>query len=190
MQRLRTTVLAVVGAGADAVAHELDAGSNVRRVPGSGDVVAAWAEVRRSARTYTVLTDDPLGAVAAAWEALYDGTGAVGELEVAVARVVGQVRAGTVDLPDAYLVTDDRRFHLSALSPQAPSRVVPVGDDAVAAVRGWRAGRWWPSIEVLLDAVERRLPDRLVTPEDGPGPGRLLGVAGSTADRPAGQGAR
>jgi len=112
--------------------------------------------------------------VAAAWARLFDGTGMVGELEVARAAVVQRWRAGAFDLPDFYVLLDPdgwdptvRHWYLGVLTGAAPSRVIPVRgtDEVPAALRRLPAGRWWPELGRLLEGVERQVPDALVTPE-------------------------
>lgn len=175
MQRLPTTVVAVVGSHARDALEATPTGMNLRIVQPTDDPVAAWGEVKRSRRPFTLIGDDPLGEVAAAWQRLFEERTATGALEVAVSETTGRVRAGSVDLPDFYLVAGDAPFHLSALAPSAPNRVVPVDGDLGRAVSRLRAGRWWPPIDTLLDRLDHRLPDVFTTPEDRDGPTLVTG---------------
>lgn len=165
MQRLSTTVVAVIGEAAEDVAAVLRDDGNVRVIPSAGDVVATWAEVVRTRSPFCVITDDPLGAVAAAWDELFRTRSASGTLEVVVSEALSRIRSGTVDLPDFYLVRGEGMFHLAVLQPLAPARVVPVDSDIRRTVSTLGAGRWWPRPEILLDRLERRLPDRFEAPE-------------------------
>jgi hypothetical protein len=119
--------------------------------------------------------------VADAWARRYEGLGAAGELEVAVAETLARWRARALDLPDYYLVVDPealgptvRHWFLGVLRAAAPNRVVagaparPAGD-ALAALR---PGPWWPELDRLLADVDRVVPDqagRLVAGAEGPG---------------------
>jgi len=149
VQRSPSTIVCVVGAFPDAV----------RRVFGAHT-------------TYVVHDDDPLAAVADGWVRLFEESGPIGELEVAVAETVARWRAGTAELPDYYLVagvdtlTDTRRhWYFGVLRDAAARRVVPVDPDAGAVLGALEAlapGPWWPPVDRLLDGIERRAPD-LVT---------------------------
>jgi hypothetical protein len=178
MQRISTTVVALVGA--DATDRTRDAGGlgNVLAVvPEDGDAldraVAAWSGATSSSRTYVVHDADPLAAVARQWVALYDGTGQRGALEAAVAAVTARWRARSVELPDYYLVLDAedmpatlRHWFLGVLRDAAPSRVVPVQATTAAVDRALRrlpAGRWWPDLPDLLAGIDRVAPDAVDT---------------------------
>ena len=84
---------------------------------------------------------DPLDAAADAWVRRYDGEGPIGELEVVVSDTLARWRAGSVELPDYYLVLDAetwpptaQHWYLGVLHAAAPARAVPVTDpDAAAA---------------------------------------------------------
>ncbi len=177
MQRISTTVVALIGerAGevADALAHDL----NVATVHADPDAdrpldrsVSAWRRIVRIRRTYTIHDADPLAAVEEAWRALYDGLAPRGDLEVEVAEAVARWRRRDLELPDVYLVLDaetlpvtTRHFYLGFLHGVAPSRVhaVAAHPDAVRRrLRTLRPGRWWPDLDRLLDGVDRVVPDR------------------------------
>lgn len=118
---------------------------------------------------YFVHDADPLALVAAAWVRLFEGSGPIGEVEVAVAETLARVRAQTVELPDYYLVADadamtptQRHWYFGVLHDAVPQRVVPVPRDAhriVDALEPLAATRWWPPVPQLLDRVEHRAPD-------------------------------
>ena len=181
MQRVATTVLAIVGAPpADqlrALAASLGEAANVRAVlPDPEDApldraMAAWGEAARAHIPYLVHDADPLAEVAAAWVDRWDGTGDIGRLEVAMQAVLQRWRARSLELPDYYLLVDAeglpptaRHWYLGVLAGTAPHRVVVTGTSpgqAARAVRGLRAGRWWPDFDALLADLDRRVPDAL-----------------------------
>lgn len=191
MQRSSATVVALVGGGTAELLGGLGRAGGVRAVsvdPALEPIeraVAAQRGTTGAGAPLAVHDADPLAAVVAAWARLFDGTGAVGELEVARVAVVQRWRAGAFDLPDFYVLLDPdewdptlRHWYLGVLAGAAPSRVLPVrgGEEVPAALRRLPAGRWWPELGRLLDGVERQVPDALVTPEpDAPAllrPGR------------------
>jgi hypothetical protein len=177
-RRTSTTVVAVVGAGARACVERLERSANVATlVPEPGDpaldrAVAAWSAATRMHTPYFAHDADPLGAVADAWVRRYDEHGPVGELEVIVTDTLARWRAGSIDLPDYYLVLDAeswvptrRHWYLGVLHEAAPARVVPVpdADAATAALVRLSAGRWWPDLDELLARIDRVVPDRVGT---------------------------
>jgi hypothetical protein len=187
-----TTVVNVVGAQARAITEAVGAAANVRAVIPDHDepplerAVDAWRQVVGAHVPYLVHDADALAEVAVAWVAWYDRTGARGELEVAVAETVTRWRARALELPDYYLVLDAeslpptwRHWYLGFLHRAAPARVVPVVAEAATVLRRLSrlgAGRWWPDLSVLLDDVDRVVPDRLgVDSQPGAGQGQASG---------------
>ena len=171
-------MVAIVGDGARACVERLDLLANVATVvPNAGDAsldraVAAWETATRVHTPYFAHDADPLDAVADAWVRRYDEQGPVGELEVVVSDTLLRWRAGSLDLPDYYLVLDAERWgptrrhwYLGVLHRAAPARVVPVpnGDAATAAMPRLTAGRWWPDLDVLLDDIDSVVPDKVAT---------------------------
>ena len=187
MKRISTTVLALVGGSDDGqrreLAEVLARGANVRAVLPDAELdplqraVGAWRSAVSAHVPFLVHDADPLAAVTAAWAATFDHQGAVGDLEVAVAGTVQRWRAGSLELPDYYLVVDaedipvtQRHWYLGVLHGTSPHRVVPVEsnpESLASAVRRLRAGRWWPDMPDLLAGIEQRLPDRLSPPPAG-----------------------
>lgn len=178
MQRIPTTVVALVGTDATRWAREVGASTNVVAViPDEDDpldrAVAAWSGAAGSSRTYVVHDADPLAAVARQWVALYDGTGLRGDLETAVAEVIARWRSRTLELPDYYLVlaAEDmpatlRHWFLGVLRDAAPTRVVPVQPTTAAVDRALShlpAGRWWPDLPDLLAGIDQVAPDAVGT---------------------------
>jgi hypothetical protein len=182
MQRIATTVLGLVGSPDPTrlrtLARGLGERANVRAVlpevddPSIDRAVAAWRETAGAHLPFIVHDADPLAEVAAAWVDRWDGAGDIGRLEIAVQAVLQRWRAGTLELPDYYLVVAPeelaataRHWYLGVLAGAAPHRVVMTEDDhdvLVRAVRGLRAGRWWPALDRLLTDVDRQVPDSFV----------------------------
>jgi hypothetical protein len=173
-RRTSTTVVAVVGDEARACVERLGRGANVTVLVPDADeapldrAVAAWTAATHTHTPYFAHDADPLAAVASAWVRRFDEQGPIGELEVAIADTLLRWRAGSVELPDYYLVLDAegwpptrRHWYLGVLHGAAPARVVPVPNvDAAGAVLGHLgAGRWWPDLDELLDGVDRVVPD-------------------------------
>lgn len=182
MQRIATTVLGLVGSPDGSrlreLAGRLGERANVRAVlpdaeaPLIDRAVAAWRETAGAHLPFIVHDADPLAEVAAAWVDRWDGAGDIGRLEVAVQAVLQRWRAGTLELPDYYLVVGPeelaataRHWYLGVLAGAAPHRVVVIEDEhdvLERAVRGLRAGRWWPELDRLLSGIDRHVPDGFV----------------------------
>ena len=139
MQRVSTTVIALVGASARACIEVLGAAANVRGVlteqdaPPLDRAVEAWREAKGAHIPYLVHDADPLATIADAWVRWFDQHGPVGELEVAVTETLARWRARSLELPDYYLVLDAqsldttvRHWYLGVLHRAAPPRVLPV----------------------------------------------------------------
>jgi hypothetical protein len=177
-RRTSTTVVAVVGNRARACVERLEHSANVATsIPDPDDAmldraVAAWSAATRSHTPYFAHDADPLGAVADAWVGRYDEQQPVGKLEVVVTETLARWRAGSLDLPDYYLVLDAetwaptrRHWYLGVLHRAAPARVVPVpnADAAPGALVRLSAGRWWPDLDELLARIDQVVPDKVGT---------------------------
>ena len=191
----------MVGERATDVLVHLDPAPNVRvfrteALGQGGDVLGAAVEASRAASgtqlPFFAFDADPLDLVAEAWVRRFDvdSPGPAGELEVAVAETLARWRAGSVDLPDFYLLTDvealaqlQRHWYLGLLGAAAPQRIVLGGDSPIATLRRLPAGPWWPELDHLLEGVDRLdavsvvLGDRLVTPPAA-GSGQGFGLEG------------
>jgi hypothetical protein len=182
--RASTTVVTLVGERSEEYAAQLASAANVRVVAVERDApqldraVEVWNQVGNTHAPYLLHDADPLAAVADAWVRLYDGEGAVGEVEVAVHETLARWRAGSLELPDYYFVLDAeawsptrRHWFLGVLHGAAPARVVPVAGSAgtvANALAHLSSGRWWPDLDRLLDGIERAVPDRAgLVPEGG-----------------------
>jgi hypothetical protein len=187
MQRSSATVVALVGAEAHELVPTLGR-VGVRAVavdpglPPLERAAAAQQGTSGAGSPLAVHDADPLAQVVDAWVRLFDGAGAIGELEVARSAAVGSWRARAVELPDYYVLVDAdsweptrRHWYLGLLSAAAPPRVVPVrtAQDVPGVLRRLPSGRWWPPLDRLLDGIERQVPDRLVADTEADGPGLL-----------------
>ena len=179
VQRIATTVVALVGEPARACLEALGRATNVATArpdtaaPSLERATAAWQAATHTHTTYLLHDADPLETVADAWVRRFDveQPGPAGELEVAVAEMLRRWRARAIELPDYYLVLDPetweatrRHFYLGVLHRAAPSRVVPVigtPGRVGAQLGGLRSGRWWPEVDRLLDGIDRVVPDSL-----------------------------
>jgi hypothetical protein len=169
VDRHATTVVAVVGPRARAAVESLRGRANVR-VAAVEDAEAAWRLAAGTSVPYLVHDADPLAAVAEAWVRRFDESGPAGELEVAVADVVGRWRSRIVGLPDYYLVLDGdelpptrRHWYLGFLHGAAPARVLPASGSGAAladVLSRLPTGRWWPDVDRLLDGVGSVVPDQ------------------------------
>jgi hypothetical protein len=181
-RRTSTTVIAVVGEDARTCVERLDRGANVATLipdpdaPALDRAVEAWNAATRIHTPYFVHDADPLAAAAGAWVRRFDEQGPVGELEVAVADTLARWRAGSIELPDYYLVLHAERWaptcrhwYLGVLHAAGPARVVPAADadEAGSALAHLSAGRWWPDVDELLAGIERVVPDQFVVAATG-----------------------
>lgn len=177
MQRISTTVIALVGDQARSCAQALGQAANIRAklpdpaAPPLERAAAAWQAATSTNAPYLVHDADPLALVADAWVRRYDQQGPAGELEVAVRETLARWRARTIELPDYYLLLDSeswaatpRHWYLGVLVRAAPVRVVPAepaADQLHSRVATLPSGRWWPDLDQLLAGVDRVVPDQL-----------------------------
>ena len=152
---------------------------------GDGFEAAAGALARaaRSTAPYVLVPADPLAAVAASWQAMWDVSRQPGPVafELEAAKAVGAWRAGRFELPDYYLVlaTGDAAggqdadqgpdFYLGPLRSARPRRVAVVAAAEPAqqaagvlqALGSLRHGPWWPGLDEVLEAARTFYPGRL-----------------------------
>jgi hypothetical protein len=183
MLRVNTTVVALVNAS-DGALDQLDA-PNVAVHRSEADAAAleraqaAWSAAHGAGRPYFVHDADPLATIADAWVREFDGRRVAGELDVARAETLARWRAGSIALPDFYLVVapDDlapteRHWFLGVLAGAAAHRVVLVepGRSTLDHLGSLPAGRWWPPLDRFLDGIENVVPDAgpASTGTDGP----------------------
>jgi hypothetical protein len=177
MQRISTTVIAIVGEPARACAQALDRAANIRvelpdpSAPPLDRAVTAWQAATSTQAPYLVHDADPLTLVADAWVRRFDQQGPAGELELAVGDTLTRWRARTIELPDYYLLLDPaswdptrRHWYLGLLHRAAPARVVPADtatDQLQSRIATLASGRWWPDLDQLLADIDRLVPDQL-----------------------------
>jgi hypothetical protein len=175
MKQVSTTVIAVTGKRSRELLERVREAGCLRTVlpeldaPPLERASSVWDVAAGSHTPYLLHDADPLAAVADAWARLFDQQGPVGELEVALQQTLQRWRAGSIELPDYYLVSDAetmdatrRHWYLGFLHRAAPVRVVPVTGSAATLtdqVGRLPTGRWWPELDRLLDGVERVTPD-------------------------------
>jgi hypothetical protein len=182
MQVINTTVVVVVGPG-EQLALEAMRAPNVRVLSLASDAgpleraQQACQEARRTATPYCVHDADPSGLVAETWANRFEGDAVHGDLEVAVTATLARWRAGSLQLPDYYLLLDPetmratlRHWYLGVLASFAPSRVA-VASPSTAVVNQLAqlpAGRWWPALDTVLSGVENLVPDQAGGPDTAP----------------------
>jgi hypothetical protein len=97
---------------------------------GAGLEAAVWA-LRRAAgisAPYVLVAADPLAAVAAEWQAMWEITAqprGAADFEIRAAQALGAWRAKQFELPDYYLVVAEEPVPASAGSSPSPSRPSP-----------------------------------------------------------------
>jgi hypothetical protein len=202
VQKVRTTVVAVIGASRDALARAGDA-ANVRAAqldpnrPALDRAVEAWDLAARSTVPYFLHDADPLASVEGAWARRFDAGSPPGELEVAVSETVGRWRAGSLELPDYYVLVDPegwdqtrRHWYLGVLVGAAPRRVTSVDPvELVTALSHLPPGPWWPELDQLLAGIEHVVPDQAGGPGDRPasiGGAQLVDLRSGHGSRPSG----
>ncbi len=149
-----------------------------------GDAMqAAAGALQRAGRATSpsaLVPADPLAALAASWQAMWDVSRQQGpaEFEQEAARALTAWRAGLFELPDYYLVlaagtagTGERGpdFHLGPVRSARPHRVAVVvaaepaqqAAGVLEALGSLRHGRWWPPLDELIETARRFYPDTL-----------------------------
>jgi hypothetical protein len=130
---------------------------------------AVWEQARRTTTSYLLHDADPLGWVADAWAARFEGRGAVGDLEVAVSETVARWRARNLDLPDYYLIVHPedlrpvlRHWYLGVLGGAAPARVrtASASRPVIDQLDGLPTGPWWPPVDRLVTDIDHILPEQ------------------------------
>jgi hypothetical protein len=182
VKRLATTVVCLIGEGAPGVLDRLAPAANVRTVepdrtaPPLDRAVEAARSAAGTHLPYFVHDADPLAPLAEAWGRRFDveaagGPAPPGELEVARSEILQRWRAGSLDLPDFYLLLDAdalpplrRHWYLGVLGGATPRRVVLAGPSLAVTLRRLPAGRWWPPLDELVADVERAVPDQVGRP--------------------------
>ena len=157
-----------------------------------GDGIAAAAEALqqagRSSAAYALVPADPLAALAASWQAMWDVSRPDGPagFEAEALKVLTAWRSGRFELPDYYLVLgpgpagpigpagpvagdQGPDFYLGPLRTARPQRVAVVAatEPAQQAVGVLQAlgslpyGPWWPGLDEVIDAARTFYPGQL-----------------------------
>jgi hypothetical protein len=188
------TVVVLAGPAPAEVLAAVDRSMNVTLIrPGAAEdgddpLTTASRALKQAARVsspYALVPADPLAAVAASWEAMWDVSAPQGPagFEAAAAQALAAWRSGQFELPDYYLVlapqaltpppppeaTPAPSFHLGPLVSARAHRVavVAAAEPAQQAagvlheLGSLRHGPWWPPLDELLDVARRFYPDSL-----------------------------
>jgi hypothetical protein len=156
------------------------------RVAGSDGLAVAADALRRAGRVaspYALVSADPLAALAAGWQAMWDVSRQQGaaEFEREAVGILAAWRANAFELPDYYLVlatppdpagdTADTPpdFYLGPLRSVRPNRVafVTAAEPAQQAVGVLQAlgslkhGPWWPPLPDMIDTARGFFPGSL-----------------------------
>ncbi len=194
MRRSASTVVVLAGPVTAEVLAAVGRSMNVNLIrpaertgPGpDGDRVEAAADAlaraARSTAPYALVPADPLAAVAASWQEMWDVARQAGPapFDAEAAKAVAAWRAGRFELPDYYLVLaadaaggqDAERgpdFYLGPLRSARPHRVAVVAAaepalqaaGVLAALGLLRHGPWWPGLDEVLEAARTFYPGRL-----------------------------
>lgn len=154
---------------------------------GDGLAAAAGAlqQAGRSSAAYALVPADPLAALAASWQAMWDVSRPEGPagFEAEALKVLTAWRSGRFELPDYYLVLgpgpagppgpgaghQGPDFYLGPLRTARPQRVAVVAatEPAQQAVGVLHAlgslpyGPWWPGLDQLIEAARTFYPGQL-----------------------------
>jgi len=157
---------------------------------GDGLAAAAGAlqQAGRSSAAYALVPADPLAALAASWQAMWDVSRPEGPagFEAEALKVLTAWRSGRFELPDYYLVLGpgpagppgpaspvagdlEPDFYLGPLRTARPQRVAVVAatEPAQQAVGVLNAlgslpyGPWWPGLDQLIEAARTFYPGQL-----------------------------
>jgi hypothetical protein len=202
MRRNASTVVVLAGSAPGEVLAAVGQSMNVTLIrpedPADGNsdgLTAAAAALQRAGRTtspYALVLADPLAAVAASWQAMWDVSRQEGpaEFELEAAKALTAWRAGRFELPDYYLVLaadtgagaaagagagsaeHGPDFYLGPLRSTRPHRVAFVAaTDPRAQAAGvlqelgsLRHGPWWPGLDDVIEQARGFYPDSLAEP--------------------------
>jgi hypothetical protein len=198
MRRNASTVVVLAGSAPGEVLAAVGQSMNVTliRPEGSADgdsdaMTAAAAALQRAGRTtspYALVLADPLAAVAAGWEAMWDVSRPEGpaEFELEAAKALAAWRAGRFELPDYYLMLaadtgagagagggdHGPDFYLGPVRSARPHRVAFVAATepraqavgVLQALGSLRHGPWWPGLDDVIEAARGFYPDSLAEP--------------------------
>jgi hypothetical protein len=173
--------------------------SLVRPADASEDAASALRRAAGISSPYVLVAADPLAAVAAEWQAMWeisDNPRGSDAFELRAGEALASWRAGKFELPDYYLVLAQPGasqgaqpgtepapdFYLGPLRGLRPHRVAVVAASETAeqvagvhtALGSLRHGRWWPPLPEVIDSARGFYPGSLGDIPDG-APVPLLG---------------
>jgi hypothetical protein len=140
---------------------------------GLGAAAGALQQAVRSSAAYALVPADPLAALAASWQAMWDVSRPEGPagFEAEALKVLTAWRSGRFELPDYYLVLGDQGqdFYLGPLRTARPQRVAVVAATEPAhqaggvlhALGSLPYGPWWPGLDQLIEAARTFYPGQL-----------------------------
>ncbi len=180
MRRNSSTVVVLAGSAPGEVFAALGRSMNVTLIrpedPADKDKdgleVAAGALQRagRATSAYALVPADPLAAVAASWQAMWDVSRPQGpaEFEREAAKVLAAWR-GATGTGEGGTGDHGPDFHLGPLRSARPHRVAFVAAAEPAqqaagvlqALGSLRHGPWWPGLDEVIETARRFYPDSL-----------------------------
>jgi hypothetical protein len=192
MRRNASTVVVLPGPAPAEVLAAVDRSMNVALIrpqrpqdPAEDDGAAlaaaagALRQATRSTSPYALVPADPLAALAASWQAMWDVSRTEGPtgFEAEALQAVTAWRSGQFELPDYYLILaagsgagdQGPDFYLGPLRSVRPQRVAVVAatEPAQQAVGVLQAlgslpyGPWWPDLDQVIEAARTFYPDQL-----------------------------
>jgi hypothetical protein len=201
MRRNASTVVVLSGPAPAEVLAAVGRSMNVALIRPSepadddGDGLAAaagaLAQAGRSSSAYALVPADPLAALAASWQAMWDVSRPEGPagFEAEALKVLTAWRSGRFELPDYYLVLgpglagppgsrgpagpvdgdQGPDFYLGPLRTARPQRVAVVAATEPAqqaagvlhALGSLPYGPWWPGLDQLIEAARTFYPGQL-----------------------------
>jgi hypothetical protein len=149
-----------------------------------GGIEAAAGALRRTAgisSPYVLVAADPLAAVAAEWQAMWEVSAEPRggeEFELRAAEALDAWRAGRFELPDYYLVLAEKTppqqeqppdFYLGPLRSVRPHRIAVAAAtepaeqaaEVLTVLGSLRHGRWWPSLDEIFRTARGFYPGTL-----------------------------
>ena len=196
MRRNASTVVVLPGPAPAEVLAAVDRSMNVARIrpaadsDGDGLEAAAGAlrQAGHSTSAYALVPADPLAALAASWQAMWDVSRPEGSagFETEALKALTAWRSGQFELPDYYLVLAPGTagpagpdgpaasepgpdFYLGPLKTARPQRVALVAATEPAqqaagvlqALGSLPYGPWWPDLDQVIEAARTFYPGRL-----------------------------
>ena len=200
MRRNASTVVVLPGPVPEEVLAGVDRSMNVALIRpddpagDDGDEIEAAAEaLRRAGRStspYALVPADPLAAMAASWQAMWDVARPADSagFEQEAVKVLTAWRTGRFELPDYYLVLGTSSagpagpesgdqgpdFYLGPLRSARPRRVAFVAatqpaQQAVGVLQALGSlpyGPWWPDLDEVIQVARTFYPGRLAGPDE------------------------